>query len=282
MTPDPLTEHLRHLRLRNLSPASIQQRHYALVRLARWLDVDTADLLAVMPDDLDQWQHGIAHLSPQYRTSQVAQVSEFYRWAVRTRLIRESPCDELVRPQLPRAVPHPISEDDLYMAITCAPERLRLMLVLAAYAGLRAGEIARLGRRDVKESAYPPVVIVSGKGNRERIVPLSSRVLMELRAHGLPMRGPVFPRHDGQLGHNSPARVSVLCGEYLHGLGIGESLHSLRHRFATATYQRSRDLRTVQELMGHASPTTTAGYAAWSSAAAVDAVEAICSAAGKP
>jgi len=274
MTSEPVAEHLAYLRLRSLSPATITQRRYCLSRLAGVTGADLTDLLALVPADLDLWQRQIAHLSPRYRTSQITHVSEFYRWAVHNRLLTESPCDGLVRPQLPRAVPHPISEDDLTMAISCAPARLRLMLVLAAYAGLRAGEISRLDRQDIQDNAYPPVAIVAGKGNRERIVPLSSRVMMELRAHGLPHRGPLFPRF--QPGSNSPARISRLCGQYLHGMGMGESLHALRHRFATATYQRSKDLRAVQSLMGHSSPTQTAAYAAYSSVAAVAAVEAIC------
>jgi len=276
MTSEPVSEHLAYLRLRSLSPATITQRRYCLTRLATVTGADLTDLLALVPDDLDVWQRKIAHLSPRYRTSQITHVSEFYRWAVHNRLLTESPCDGLVRPQLPRAVPHPISEDDLTMAISCAPPRLRLMLVLAAYAGLRAGEISRLDRQDIQDNAYPPVAVVAGKGNRERIVPLSSRVMMELRAHGLPHRGPLFPRFDGQPGSNSPARISRLCGQYLHGMGMGESLHALRHRFATATYQRSKDLRAVHSLMGHSSPTQTAAYAAYSSVAAVEAVEAIC------
>ncbi len=276
MTSDPVADHLAHLRLRNLSPATIAQRGYCLNRLASHAGADQADLLALVPADLDVWQRKIAHLSPRYRTSQITHVCEFYRWAVHTRALLESPCADLIRPQLPRAVPHPISEDDLVMAIACAPARLRLMLVLASYAGLRAGEISRLDRQDIQDHAYPPVAIIAGKGNRERIVPLSSRVLMELRAHGLPHRGPLFPRFDGQPGFNSPARISRLCGQYLHGMGMGESLHALRHRFATATYQRSKDIRAVQSLMGHASPTQTAAYAAYSSVAAVEAVEAIC------
>jgi len=279
VSTDPVTDHVAHLRLRNLSVTSCQQRRYALDRVARYLGASHSDLLAVLPSDLDTWQHDIARLSPRYRNSQIAHLIGFYRWCEEQRLVGESPCGVLLRPRLPRAIPHPIGEDDLAMAIACAPDRIRLMLVLAAYAGLRAGEIARLDRWNILETATPPVIVVSGKGGRERVVPMSSRVLLELRSHGLPQRGPIFPRYDGRGGANTPARISRLCGQYLHDMAIGESLHSLRHRFATATYQRTRDLRTVQELLGHASPTTTAGYAAYSSTAAVIAVEAICTAA---
>lgn len=69
--------------------------------------------------------------------------------------------------------------------------------------------------------------------------------------------------------------MSHLCDEPLYGLGIDETLHSLRHYFGTSMYLVSRDRRLVQETMGHNSPLTTAGYAAWSPEAAAAAVEAI-------
>jgi len=97
--------------------------------------------------------------------------------------------------------------------------------------------------------------------------------VMELRAHGLPQRGYVFPRLDGLDGPNTPARVSRLCGQYLHGLGIPEPLHSLRHYFGSSLYAASQDLRLTGEVMGHQSPATTAGYVSYSHAAAVEAVE---------
>lgn len=72
-----------------------------------------------------------------------------------------------------------------------------------------------------------------------------------------------------------PSRVSQLSNAHLHGCGIRETLHQLRHRFGTLTYQATRDLRLVQELMGHADPASTAGYAAHCPSAGVAAVEAL-------
>lgn len=63
--------------------------------------------------------------------------------------------------------------------------------------------------------------------------------------------------------------------DFLASLGIDATAHHLRHWFGTKTYEACRDLRVVQELMGHASPVTTAGYAAWSRVVAREAVEAL-------
>ncbi len=61
----------------------------------------------------------------------------------------------------------------------------------------------------------------------------------------------------------TPARVSAACASYLAEIGAGATLHSLRHFFATALYQTSRDLRLVQEALGHSNPNVTAVYAAF-------------------
>ena len=102
---------------------------------------------------------------------------------------------------------------------------------------------------------------------------LISAVLAELHAYGLPKTGWVFRRRDGAPGPNRPWTVSHLSNEYLHEQGISATLHQLRHRFGTVAYQARRDLRMVQELLGHSSPATTAGYAAYAHTDAADVVE---------
>jgi integrase len=113
------------------------------------------------------------------------------------------------------------------------------------------------------------------KGHGERTVPLSVFVLAELAAYGLPSSGYAFTRRDGQPGPNAPWLVSHLANETLRESGTAATLHQLRHRFLTQCYRATRDLRLVQELAGHSSPVTTAGYAAWDRAQAVVAVESI-------
>jgi integrase len=155
---------------------------------------------------------------------------------------------------------------DVARALAGAPPRVRSILALAALAalaGLRASEIALLDRADVLDSAVPPVLLVmDGKGGHQRVVPLAVELVEVLRADGLPASGPLFAKRDGRPIHR--ARVSGLASEYLRELGVTGTLHSLRHWFATELYRQSNDLRLVQEMLGHASPSTTAGYAAWS------------------
>jgi len=273
-------KHLQWMRLRGLSDATVYQRALYLRRLAAHLDVELGDdLLMVDSADLEDWQDTLAGLAPGSRHNAVVNMREFYAWAVRSKLLQETPTGGLVLAKMPRRLPRPIAEADLQLAIASAPPRLRLMLVLAAFCGLRAMELAQLDREDVKETLATPLLIVRGKGDKERIVPLSSRVLLELHMHDLPQRGPVFPRGDGQGGRCEPWTISQLCNSVLHDVGIPDTLHSLRHYFGTVMYAVSKDLLMVGATMGHNSPRTTAGYAAWSPAAAAAAVEAMAGAA---
>ena len=93
---------------------------------------------------------------------------------------------------------------------------------------------------------------------------------------GLPARGWVFPRYDGQSGPNHPGIVSRLANDHLHELGLTDTFHGLRHRLATrALAAAGGNLRVVQELLGHSSPTTTQIYTAFVNQAAYETVVAI-------
>ena len=119
---------------------------------------------------------------------------------------------------------------------------------------MRAHEIAGLHRRDFNAST----VTVIGKGDRERAVDLHPFVLRTVEE--IESDSWLFPRRDGKAGPIDSHRVSAIASEHLHGLGIPFTLHALRHRFATQLYLATRDLLLVQNLLGHASPTTTQVY----------------------
>jgi integrase len=104
-------------------------------------------------------------------------------------------------------------------------------------------------------------------------VPLSPAVLAEIGRYGPRRSGPVFPRGDGQHGHNTAQRVSAIVGGWLRENRFGFTLHQCRHRFATDVYRDTRDLRLVQDLMGHARPESTAIYTVYAVRAAKDAVD---------
>jgi integrase/recombinase XerC len=267
--------HLSHLRLKGHTPTSVYARKRALARLAAALAVP---LLSATAADLAEWRAGLT-VGDQAVVAYVSHARNFYAFCVDEGLIAVNPAASLPVPRLGRRIPRPISEDDLMEALAAAPRRIRLMIVLAGWGGLRAKEIALLRRENVMDTITPPVLLIAGnatKGRAERVVPLSAFVLAEIRAARIPSSGYVFRRMDGRPGPNEPWRVSQLCCRHLHRHGISASLHQLRHRYGTQFYRASgRDLRLTQETMGHARPETTAGYTLTDNPEAVAAVEAI-------
>jgi integrase/recombinase XerC len=286
--------HLEHLRLKGHTPTSVYARKRALARLTAWLEAQenpgrsgnrpgwmlaaTAELLYATPADLADWRASLT-VGDDAVVAYVSHVKSFYKFCMDEGLRADNPAASLPVPRLGRRIPRPIAEDDLMDALAAAPRRIRLMLVLAGWCGLRAKEIAYLRRENVMDTASPPVLLVAGdatKGRAERVVPLSAFVLAEIAAARIPPSGYVFRRMDGRPGPNEPWRVSQLCCRHLHRHGISASLHQLRHRYGTQFYRASgRDLRLTQETMGHARPETTAGYTLTDRPEAAAAAEAI-------
>jgi integrase/recombinase XerC len=272
--PLVVARHLEHLRLRGLKPDTIYNRGRALARLAAYLDGPVCE---ATQQQLVQWRASLT-VGDDAIVAYVSHVRGFFAWAAEAGVIEQNPAAGLPMPKLGRRLPRPIGEQDLMHAVQAAAGlRIRPWLVLAGWAGLRAKEIALLRRGAVLDRAWPPVLIIAKdatKGRSERVVPMSEFVLAELRPV-LPPSGWVFRRLDGQPGPNRPHLISQLSNRHLHSCGVQETLHQLRHRFGSGTYRANRDLRVVQELLGHESPMTTAGYAAFDNPDAVAAVEAL-------
>lgn len=232
-------------------------------RLAGLLPTSLVDATA---HDLRRWQRGLAGYSDHYRSSWVSAVRNFYRWCHEQGLLADDPAARgLVQPKVPRGVPRPINEDDLALAVQAAGGRVRVWLLLAGWCGLRCAEIAALERKDVHDTAETPVVVVRrGKGGHARVLPLPQVAAEALREYGMPRRGVLFPRQDGRRGPVPAWVVSHDVADHLHDLGIDASAHQLRHRYGTRVFALSRDLRMTQDLLGHASPSTTQIYTQWS------------------
>lgn len=256
--PEEIDKHLLHLTLDGHSPGTVYGRRRCLTRLAAELPVP---ILQAAPDDLLAWRASLQHLSAGTIYNYCTHVREFYRWATLRGLIRESPADGMPVPRRPQRIPRPISEADLMEVVAAAPRRIRLWLVLAAWCGLRACEIAGLKGENILLAERGIIIAADAtKGNRERFIPLCDFALAEIISARLAPRGYVFGRRDGRPGPNEPWMVSKLANRLLGDCGVPATLHQLRHRFGTQAYKAKRDLRAVQELMGHKSPATTALY----------------------
>lgn len=256
-----------YLRAANRSATTIRLRSYYLGRLAR--DLTHAPFEVTM-DELTAWVAN-DEWGAETKKSARASVVAFYRWAVDSDRITEraNPARKLPPVNVEHALPRPAPDNVLMQALWFANDRDKMILMLAGYGGLRRAEIARVHPDDFHWG--DGMLLVHGKGRRQRRVPihpeLAKAVLAELELrqrgeHGTGFRywsgctpsGYLFP---GKGGHLTADTVGRILDHLLAGPWTG---HTLRHRFATKAYEPERDLRAVQELLGHSKPETTARY----------------------
>jgi len=171
----------------------------------------------------------------------------FYQWAKTSRILRSNPMEHIATPKTRGHLPRVAEDHHVQWVLSQAAQPYRLWGTLAAYGNLRCIEIARLHREHITEH---DIVIHRGKGDKARLVPTHALVWDAVR--NLP-HGPVTDC--------TPNQVSIRFWKYCVRSGIrGLSMHRLRGWWATAAYNATHDVLTVQLSMGHESASTTAGY----------------------
>lgn len=208
----------------------------------------------------------------------LSSVKSFYRWLVASGTLASSPADVLQGPRQGRALPRAIKRSDMEQLLSVTLEgkapgeitpidlRDQALLELLYAAGLRVSEAAGLLCSQVflEES----MVRVMGKGSKERIVPLHetacaalSRYMVEARPRLLKGESPyVFLSARGNPLSANAIRSVFKKALVKAGLDLSLSPHAMRHSFATDLLAGGADLRSVQEMLGHASLSTTQIY----------------------
>lgn len=237
-----------HLHAASRSPQTIGLRLYHVKRCARELERPPAELTLEM---LEAWL-ARPSWSASTRRSYRASLRVFFAWAVAAGIVDESPAADLPASKVPRGKPRPTADVAYRAALLAADDRERRALRLGAECGLRRGEIARVRVEDLEADLVGYSLRVVGKGGHVRLVPIEDDLAAELLRLGA---GWVFPSTAG--GHLTPGHLGKLVSRLLPD---GVATHSLRHRAGTRAYQGTRDLRAVQEFLGHAKPETTALY----------------------
>lgn len=249
-TNELLAEYRLHLLRLGRSPGTLKQRLGDLQRL----HVHAGPLEKITKTDLEQ--HLDAHSefwSPAYRKKVYASYRSFFQWARKRKLIAQNPSKGLEVVRVPRYLPRPAPEDVVLEAFDNASTVEAAMLCLGATQGLRRSEIA---------AAHPSQrdgvsLRVLGKGSKERVVPLDP-LTMSLLEQLESEQGRDDYYFRGRFGgHVHPATVYKWLKKHL---GSEWSTHNLRHRAASHGLRETRDLRGVQELLGHASLATTQIY----------------------
>ena len=217
-----------------------------------------------------------ARLKPRTLSRRISAMRQFYKFLLLEGVRQDDPTTELDTPRLGRPLPKILSEKEIKSLIDAAQSwpgeegiRLGCVLELLYATGLRVSELVTLplaaARRD------PRFLVVSGKGGKERVVPLSEPgraallKYLECRENFLPDSRPsrwLFPSR-GRAGHLTRQRTGRLLKELAVKAGLDPdrlSPHVLRHAFASHLLDHGADLRSVQQMLGHADIATTQIY----------------------
>lgn len=251
------------MRRRRLADGTIGHR---LAAMRRWIDWAGDDWASADREQFEDYCDDRDHLSARALYSEISHIAQFYVWARRAGYDVHDPTD-VERPKLPRRLPRPVPADSVDQALVLAEPPMSVVIGLAADAGLRCCEIARLQWSDVDLGAGR--IHVAGKGGRDRIVGIPRRLAVQLA--GLDdVIGPV-------IGVDwTPHRVSYRTSRYLRSIGIDATAHRLRHSYATRLLEQSGGrIRVVQQALGHATVSTTELYLAFDPVTAVDAGRAL-------
>jgi integrase/recombinase XerC len=173
----------------------------------------------------------------------------------------------ITSPKLDKKLPRPLTENQSLSLVDRKPEswedlRNQALFMLLYGCGLRISEALNLDGGDLNASS----LLIKGKGNKERQVPLLPQVIKKIETylkacpHPYSSRGPLFRGTRG--GRLNPSIVQKALRDIRLELGLPDSAtpHALRHSFATHLLERGGDLRHIQELLGHASLSSTQIY----------------------
>ena len=204
----------------------------------------------------------------------LAALRSFYRQLIKDARVANNPADMVLTPKQPRPVPAYLTVDDTFRLLDGIGQRTRLDLRNRAIfetlysCGLRVAELAGLDQGHLDAAAG--LVRVTGKGSRERIVPIGRQALDAIGRYRRRWEaevprdamadGPLFLNRDG--GRLTPRSIQRILNGLVRqcALAVPISPHALRHSFATHLLDAGADLRAVQELLGHRSLSTTQKY----------------------
>lgn len=256
-----------YMRTSHLAETTIKARVDHMSLFARVGGVE--DPWAVTESDIIEWT-GRQAWGQETRRGRRNSFIAFYRYGVRRGHITESPAEYLprVRPAAPS--PRPVPLEVYRAALDRADARETVILRLAAEAGMRRSEISLVHSRDLIQDLDGWSIHVHGKGRKRRLVPLNKSLALLVRATCAATGGWLLP---GDIdGHMSAQYVGKLAARLLDEHW---TLHTLRHAFATELLWDGTDLRTIQELLGHASVATTERYTQVKDGAKRAAVDAL-------
>lgn len=223
--------------------------------------------------DFLKWVNELG-MSARSQARMLSGIKSFYKYMLLENIVRDDPTTLLEGPKLGRKLPDFLSVDEINQIINAIDlskpegERNKAMLETLYSSGLRVSELTGLK----KSNLYPEINLlrVTGKGNKERLVPIGSVALRQIAVYESAYRChlTIKPGNEDYLFLNrrgarlTRVMIFTIIKQLVKAAGIKKSIspHTFRHSFATHLIEGGADLRAVQEMLGHESITTTEIY----------------------
>lgn len=236
----------------------------------------------ILKADVDQIRSFLTWMSDRDYSSatmarKIATLRSFHKWLEKQNYIGSNPMLAIRTPKQSKRLPKAITVEQIEQLLSAPDDqtllgaRDRAILETLYSTGIRVSEVVGINRQDLDDAGE--AVLIRGKGRRERLVPLGSHALAALRHYvalhnselasvGMEAAGenPLFVnKHGGRLSSRSVRRKVT---KYLEQVGLDPEIspHTIRHSFATHLLDNGADLRSVQELLGHQSLSSTQVY----------------------
>ena len=256
---------------RNYSDHTIRAYLNDLMEFYSFLESREMELDNIRSRDLNLYLLSLYNKNSKSTVSRkLTTLRSFFTFLVRKEIIKTNPAKLIPLPKKEKKLPVFLSVDEAFQLVQSGNEegvlvkRDKAILELLYSSGLRVSELSNIKILDIDRSQK--VVKVSGKGNKERIVPYGSKADEALTLY-LKARSELNPKEDYLFLNNRGTRLSTRSIErtvkkyaILCGISKKISPHSLRHTFATHLLGSGADLRSIQELLGHSSLSTTQKY----------------------
>jgi integrase/recombinase XerD len=270
---DLIREYISYIRVeKGLAANSLKAYERDLRKLERWTNKNAIDLLTLTRQDIREWLIDLSslQLSENSKRRLISAVRGFYKFLMIDGYIETSPAEDIDRPVKSFYLPKFLNRSEMEKLLD-APDvstdeglRDRAMIELMYACGLRVSEVVNLKVRNADIDGG--ILTATGKGSKTRKIPIGSSAVEWLKSY-LVRRRKIENIEVDNLFVTSLGRpmnrqiIHKMVSDYAKGCGLdGVSPHTLRHSFATHLIQNRADIRSVQQMLGHADISTTQIY----------------------
>lgn len=255
---------------KSLSPHTVSAYQRDLTNLSNfYADKDLTDLTENQLEDY--MADALRDLSPRTVARHISAIKQFYSFLRREKIIEVNPAELVEAPKWQRGLPKVLTQEEInrlfdvaYLDQSVKGIRLCVMLEILYASGLRVSELITLKKSCINNYNQYPVLLIKGKGDKERLVPLHEKAYQQIKAYL-----PYVPKTTEYLfvarGNKSMTRMRVF--QLIKALAIKAGIdptkispHIIRHAFATHMLKNGADLMLLKEILGHAHLSTSEIY----------------------